>query len=122
MTKPLVLIVEDHPDMQMLLSAVFELEGMDTLTTNRGQKALELLRERSPDVMLLDVDLSGPLSGIDVLRTMRTDASLKDVRVVLLTGHNIAAGTPEAEHADLIILKPADNDHLVLLVRRLIKK
>ena len=122
MTRPLVLIVEDNPDMQALLSDIFQLEKMDTLTTDYGEQALEMLRDRSPDVILLDFNLSGSLNGIEVLQAIRNDPDIAHMPVVLLTGQSLATRIPEAEDADLVIQKPINTDHLVRLVRRLLGK
>ena len=120
MTRPLVLITEDHPDLKVLLGAILKMAEMDTLVAERGEQALEFMRSHAPDVVLLDMGLAGKLNGIDVLSAIRADPQISETPVVLLTGQNMTAKTPGAEQADLVLQKPVDNDHLVKLVRRLL--
>ena len=120
MSKPLVLVVEDHRDIQEILADVFRMSGMEVRTTGRGDEALNLLHQTTPDCVLLDVDLPGALSGLDVLKRIRADSELKDIIVILLTAQNVAARTPEAEAADLVLLKPIEIDQVTRLVQRLL--
>ncbi|MBI2942164.1 MAG: response regulator [Chloroflexi bacterium] len=80
-------IVEDHPEMADLLA-----EMVGTIRrrcrvwrATDGREALALLRERRPDVLLLDLLLPG-LSGYQVLDEMRRDEGLREVPVLVITG------------------------------------
>ena len=80
---------------------------------------MPLILRQSPSLVILDVDLPGTLSGLDVLRTIRNDAALKATKVILLTTQHPAARTPEAE-ADLVLLKPIAAEQLISLTQRLL--
>ena len=117
---PMVLIVEDHPMMRETLANMFRLEGMDTLVVDRGDQALVMLRTGSPDLVMLDVELAGEMSGLDVLLAIRSDPRYAATPVVLHTCEPAVANMPEAKTADLVLLKPADLDQLLRLTQRLI--
>jgi DNA-binding response OmpR family regulator len=121
MNKSLVLIVEDHPLMRETLPNALQLEGMDTLTVDRGDQALVLLRVSSPDLVILDVELPGALSGLDVLLAIRREPRIASTVVVLHTSEPGVANMAEAEAADLVLLKPADLDQILMLMQRFLK-
>lgn len=118
--KPLIMVVEDHRDVQEMLVDLFQLAQMDALGAGRGDEALALMRENPPDLAILDIDLPGEMSGLDLLRAIRDDQTLAPMPVVMLTAQNVAARTPDTDAADLVLLKPVDPDHLLRLVRRLL--
>jgi signal transduction histidine kinase len=78
-----VLIVDDNADMrgyvQRLLGSRCEVE-----TASNGRAALEMIRQRKPDLVLSDV-MMPELDGLGLLRELRSDAELRDVPVILLS-------------------------------------
>ena len=115
-----MLVVEDYVVMQTLLVDALRLAGVEAEAIARGDKALEFVRERRPELILLDVSLVGPMSGLDVLRAVREDADLDGTQVVLLTGRDEATRSVEAQTADLVLHKPFSPRDLIVLVRRLL--
>ena len=120
MPKPFVLVVEDNREMQALVVQILQLAGMDARGIGRGDDALTLMVREAPALVLLDVDLPGIISGLDVLAAIRADKSLAATKVILLTAKHAATRTPEAEAADLVMLKPVDAEQLIVLAERLI--
>jgi CheY-like chemotaxis protein len=82
-----VLIVEDDPDMALLLRTSLKQEGVRLLSAGDGPGALELAHREHPSLILLDVNIPG-LDGMEVCRTLRADADprLRDVPILILTG------------------------------------
>lgn len=122
MAAPCVLIVDDNKMMQEMLVKIFMLEGMETRTATNGERALQILRQERPDIVILDLNLAGHMNGTDVLRTIRGDAQIARTPVIMLTFENLADDSPQAKGADLLMLKPVDPDMLVRLVERLLQK
>lgn len=122
MAAPCVLIVDDNKMMQDMLVKIFLLEGMETRTATNGERALQILRQERPDIVILDLNLAGHMNGTDVLRTIRGDAQIARTPVIMLTFENLADDSPQAKGADLLMLKPVDPDMLVRLVERLLQK
>ena len=77
-----VLVVDDHPDQCTMLGRLLRYAGHDATCVTDGPAALDALRERTPDLVLLDVMLPG-LSGYDVLATLRSDARTRAVPVIM---------------------------------------
>src|SRR5438128_12215839 len=67
----LILIVEDEKDLLDLLQFNLRQGGFDTVTAPDGEKALELLRQRIPDLVMLDLMLPG-VPGIEVCRQLKS--------------------------------------------------
>ncbi|HEX5904317.1 MAG TPA: response regulator [Actinomycetota bacterium] len=84
MAKADILIVEDHATMRGSVRMLLEPEGFEIREASDGGMALEMARERPPDLMLLDLNLPG-ITGRDVLAQLKTDESTKDIRVIIVT-------------------------------------
>ena len=65
-----VLVVDDEPDVLLLCRLNLQQRGHEVLEASEGKRALELARERHPDVIVLDLMLPG-MTGYDVLETLQ---------------------------------------------------
>lgn len=114
-----VLIVDDNPDLRIIFARSFDRRHFLVHVAMDGAEAIERLKEELPDVLILDINMP-KLSGFDVLRYVRQNQHTKDIKVILVTGNCMAMQEPEAEHADLLLIKPVNIDDLVTLSQRLI--
>ena len=118
MTKPFVLIVEDDPRLNEIISitlqADFELE-----TCLDGNTALVRLKHSIPAIVVLDLNLPGT-SGADILTHIRADDRLAKTRVILATADERQAETL-TDAADIILLKPVSPSQLRELALRISK-
>lgn len=80
----LILLAEDSPSVQAMVSFRLERSGYDVLVTDNGEDALRLARERLPALAVLDVEMPG-LSGLEVTRRLRAEEQTRDIPVILLT-------------------------------------
>jgi DNA-binding response OmpR family regulator len=115
-----VMIVEDEPNIVESLSFVFSREGWQVAAALDGDTAIERLLSEPPDVLVLDVMIP-PHSGFEVLKRVRSEASLKKLPVLVLT----AKGQEQDRHtalrlgADAFVTKPFSNRDIVQHVREL---
>ena len=79
-----MLIVDDEPDVRLLCRLNLEQRGHDLLEASTGSVALELARERHPDVIVLDLMLPG-MTGYEVLEILKGDEQTSDIPVLVLT-------------------------------------
>lgn len=93
-TKPQVLVVEDEQDLQDLLRYNLSREGMDVICADSGERALELARQKLPDLILLDLMLPG-VDGLNVCRTLKNESATAGIPVVMLTA--------KGEEADIVV-------------------
>lgn len=80
----LVLLIEDEVEIADLLTLVFEKEGFRLLHAATGERGLEILTQRSPQAVLLDLGLPG-IDGMEVCRRIRATS---DVPVIMLTARD----------------------------------
>jgi CheY-like chemotaxis protein len=108
-----ILVVDDNVDSAEVLGALLEHMGHEVFVAYTGARALEVAKERRPDVVLLDLALPD-VSGFDVARNMRKEAGLAATRIVGLTGFGSDEHRKRAKEAGLddYLVKPVDADRL----------
>ena len=79
-----VLVVDDEPDVLLLCRVNLEFEGYDVTEASDGVEAMERVRERRPDIILLDV-MMPRMDGWQGLKALKDDPEFSDVPVVMLT-------------------------------------
>jgi DNA-binding response OmpR family regulator len=82
--KPLILLAEDEQTLAKMYQTKFSMEGFDVAYAEDGNRALEILQTKRPDLILLDIIMPN-LDGFGVLRKIKQDENLKTIPVVLLT-------------------------------------
>lgn len=114
-----VLIIEDEANIRMFISANLEVRGYTVLEAGTGTAGLELLRDRVPDALILDM-LLPDMEGRDVLEAMARDEALKAIPVVLMTA-SVNATTPQKrEYPNLVerLTKPTSVATLIDAVQK----
>jgi two-component system response regulator VicR len=117
MAKPLALVVEDDKDLSLLFCEMLHEAGYETETAFDGQQAIESLGGLTPHVVLLDMNLP-KVSGVDVLKHIRSTPRLANANVMVATANPQMARTIATE-ADLVLIKPVSFHQLLALARRL---
>lgn len=79
-----VLVVEDDADIREVEEYNLQREGYDVLTAEDGDEALEVARDRKPDLVVLDLMLPGT-DGVEVCRTLRADGVTEAIPVIMVT-------------------------------------
>ena len=116
-----VLVVDDDPDIRMLVAFALEDSGYTVRQADCGDAGIAALEQKAPDLMVCDVMMPG-MDGFGVLRTMRQRKLAPKTRVVMLT-----CKTEEKDHlrgfelgADEYLTKPFDPEELVARVKFLL--
>ena len=114
-----ILIVDDEINYTLIIAAVLEDEGFETLTANSGPEALATLSESDVDLVLTDMKMPA-MDGIDLLERIKKEDA--DLPVIMMTAHGTVEKAVEAmqKGAYNYILKPFDNERLVLYVNKAI--
>lgn len=100
-----ILIVEDEPDIQELLSFNLKAEGYALTICGSGEEALEMLASCHPDLVLLDLMLPG-VGGLELCKRLRADSAYADTRIMMLTA--------KGEEADVVLgLEAGADDYVV---------
>lgn len=113
-----VLVVDDEESNRESLRKIFERESFRVLEAKDGKAALERVREGRIDVVLTDLMMPGGVSGIDLVKALRTIAP--DIEAVVMTAHGTIETAVEAmrEGAYDFLEKPLKRMHVVKTVRK----
>ena len=118
-----VLLIEDEPNIIEAISFILSRDGWSVKTHSNGADAVEMVRERQPDIVILDVMLPGK-SGYDILRELREDPDNAALPVLMLTARGQSKDREIAERAgcDAFMTKPFSNADVLETVRSLVAK
>ena len=116
-----LLIVEDQPEIRMLIQMALEFEDLEIHEAPDGDAALALLPTLKPDLVLLDVLMPGSRNGLDVCRAIKADATLQATRVVMLSARSQPSDRQAglAAGADAYLVKPFSPNELLRLIGKL---
>ncbi len=119
MGKTKVLIAEDNPDSQQLLQTILESEGFIVTTASDGEKAIDILCEIKPDILVTDL-LLPTVSGGDLIRHVRSTANLAQIPIVVISAYGDCYESEAlAVGANVVLKKPLDSDLLVSVINQL---
>jgi two-component system nitrogen regulation response regulator NtrX len=114
-----ILIVDDEPDICLLIDGILRDEGYETRLAGGSEAAIAAFRARRASLVILDVWLQGsPMDGLAILETLHSEEP--QVPVVMISGHGTieTAVTAIQRGAYDFIEKPFQSDRLLLVVRR----
>jgi CheY-like chemotaxis protein len=118
---PLILVVDDNDAGLLLVTTVLQLEGFEVESAGSSAEVLERLRERTPDMILMDVQLPGQ-DGLTFTRKLKADPATSSIPIIALTAYAMAGDREQALAAGCIgyITKPIDTRNLGTQIRRLL--
>ena len=113
-----ILYVEDDPSSEILVRRVLESEGYFVLSTSDGLSAIEIAKREVPDMILMDINISG-LDGYEVTTRLRTIDDLRVIPIVAVTAATLQGDRERALIAGCTgyISKPIDVDQFPGQVR-----
>jgi two-component system alkaline phosphatase synthesis response regulator PhoP len=116
-----ILIVDDEPHIRMLIEQTLEEledEGVEFLTAENGEQALQIISTERPALVFLDV-MMPKMNGMEVCRRVKKELALDDVYIVLLTakGQEVDRLKGQEVGADVYMTKPFDPETLLTKAR-----
>jgi CheY-like chemotaxis protein len=115
MTHPLVLVVDDDPDILDAICDILEGEGYRVARARHGVEALERVEAEPPSIILLDL-MMPVMDGWEFRRHQKEDPQMSQVPVIVLSALDQARANGLAP--DAFLKKPLDFDRLLELVRQ----
>lgn len=112
-----ILIVDDEPHIRMLIEQTLEEledDGVEFLTAENGEIALQIIQKENPQLVFLDV-MMPKMNGMEVCRKIKKELQLKDVFIVLLTakGQELDRQKGYEVGADIYMTKPFDPEAIL---------
>ncbi len=121
--KARILCVEDDVSLQKSLSFILWQEGYEVLCAQTGEEALDLVRSKKPDLILLDLMLPG-IDGTKVCSVLKKDPSTSEILVIMVTAkkrmEDIVAGLKD--YADDYVTKPFEPQVLLARIQALLRR
>jgi CheY-like chemotaxis protein len=114
-----ILVIDDNPANLRLLRLLLTAESYTVRTATDGADALAVLREFSPRLILMDLQMPG-LNGFDLTRQLKADAATRDIVIVAITAYAMKGDEEKARAAgcDDYVSKPIDTRALPALIAR----
>jgi len=115
--KPFAVVIEDTDDIAQVFQTAMEQAGFESEIIPDGERALERLAEIVPDLVILDLHLP-EVSGEKILKYIRSDARLKEIKVIVATADSSWA-EKLASDSTISMLKPIGFTQLRQIAERL---
>jgi two-component system phosphate regulon response regulator PhoB len=118
-----ILVVEDEPDIAEVLAYNLGREGFEVEVEPRGDTALETLRRRPPDLLVLDLMLPG-LDGLEITRALKREGATARVPILMLTakGEELDRVVGLELGADDYVAKPFSPREVVLRIKAILRR
>ncbi|MGH2830277.1 MAG: response regulator [Actinomycetota bacterium] len=115
------LIVDDNPDIRLLLERVLAIAGLESVQATGGREALEVLAAERPSIVVLDVQMP-VMDGWETLRAIRAMPHTKDLPVILCTVKGSADDTALGLQlgCNVYVTKPFDVRELIATVQAVV--
>jgi DNA-binding response OmpR family regulator len=108
-----ILAVDDDNDILEVLQFILEDSGYEVETLSDGRKLMDVIQDRHPDLILLDIML-GNMDGRELCKAIKLSLKTTDIPVILISAsHNIAAPLNQGGAPNDFIAKPFDINHLL---------
>jgi two-component system, OmpR family, alkaline phosphatase synthesis response regulator PhoP len=120
-----ILIVDDEAHIRMLIEQTLEEledEGVEFLTAENGEIALEIIQKEKPQLVFLDV-MMPKMNGMDVCKKVKKELGLNDVYIALLTakGQELDRQKGQEVGADVYMTKPFDPEVILQKARTVLQ-
>jgi DNA-binding response OmpR family regulator len=118
-----ILLVDDDKELLAALELKLDKEGFQVETAPDGEVALEVIRKKLPDLVILDVNMP-KVNGMEVCKTLRSDEQTRDLAVIMLTARDdeIDRVLGLEFGADDYVTKPYNARELILRIKALLKR
>lgn len=119
---PRILIIDDDKDLLMIVKSSLEKKGFEVCTHSNLENAADIINKCEPQVILLDVFLSG-VDGLEVCKRLKSSPYTRHIPVIVFSGYPRVAETAIYEFgADDFMAKPFEVNELVRKVHKLLSK
>jgi DNA-binding NtrC family response regulator len=121
MSKEKILIVDDDPQIRLVLADRLHASGFCVHQAHNGKRGLEVVAEENPDLVLLDLQMP-EMDGLEVLS--RLQKNCPDLPVIMLTAHGSIEHAVDAmkRGASDFLPKPCKPDHILLVVQKALER
>jgi CheY-like chemotaxis protein len=124
-----IVIIDDNADYLFTMGTFLKKNKFNVFTANDGKTGLSLVKEKKPDIILLDVMMETLFSGFEISRQIRQDPLLKSIPIIGISGMADELSVSFNENKDyeyfdanIFMEKPVDKDLLLKNIHSLVEK
>lgn len=121
MNNAVILILDDDPDICMMIKMVLEYHGFIAIDSDCEEKASKILASQNVDLIIMDMLLSG-VDGTDVCKRIKSDPKRSAIPILMFSAHPTAKESCLAAGANDFIAKPFEMNDLIAKVNSFIEK
>ena len=118
-----ILVVDDEPTIRFVTVRLLQKAGYEVVETDSGESCLDMVREIRPDLVVLDIVLSG-INGYEVCRRIKEDKDLQGVYVLLLSGQRTESDDQSEGleiGADGYVARPVSNREFLARIQAMVR-
>jgi CheY-like chemotaxis protein len=122
--KKTILVADDEPSIMKVVSFRLQKAGYDVTQASNGQEVLDLIKNRRPDIVLMDLSMP-VMDGYEACRRIKSDDNFKNIPVLFFTASTAAINIEEKVrvfNADGYIKKPFEPEELFNKIKALLGK
>ena len=121
MSRHVVLVVDDSPDIRRIVVRALLQENCQCIEADNGITAVQLARRHRPDLIIVDINIPG-IDGLEVVCQLRADPAFEDVPMIAMTAYAVTSAADMARSAGCqrVFFKPFNIDTLAQEVRTLL--
>ncbi|HOW88598.1 MAG TPA: response regulator [Candidatus Omnitrophota bacterium] len=119
--KKKILVIEDEPDIQILVTHRLSAMGYETLVASDGQAGLTMARKEVPDLILLDLMLP-KIDGFKVCRMLKFDKTCENIPIIVFSSRCSEADRKLVEQvgANAFLAKPFEWETFTALIKKFV--
>jgi DNA-binding response OmpR family regulator len=110
--KALILVLDDDPDICIMIKMVLDYYGYDAMDAENEENATRIISSNHVDLLIMDMLLSG-VDGTDICRRLKQDKETSSIPILMFSAHPTARETCLAAGADDFISKPFEMNDMM---------
>jgi CheY-like chemotaxis protein len=120
---PLILVAEDNENLIEIYSDYLQTNSYRVVVARDGLETLAVARKNEPNLMLIDVQMP-KMSGLEVMRQLRTEERFADVPIIALTAHVMPADKERCLNAGAndFLGKPSSMNQIMAMIEKYLQK
>ncbi len=115
-----IAIIDDEKNILLVEKALLQSKGYNVIALNSSMSAAEVITERQPDLVLMDIVMPG-INGVELAYQLKTTPATKNIKIIAVTGQPFI-NDKNGKYFDDIVLKPFKSEQLLQKIQAVLKR
>ena len=118
-----ILIADDQLEIRELIKLIFRIKNYHIFTAKSGREAIEVAKTEIPDLIIMDIKMSGEIDGLEATQILKNDPETKNCSIILMSGKDQREEIEKGYEAGAsgYFVKPFDPDDLIKKVEEILE-